>query len=313
MVEVTTMRNEDEDRNIEINGPNGIVKVVIFTMIAITIITSVVIPVLASAGIQNETLYNEGPRVGFLDSSGDMDDKPFIDDKMEDRFAPEPTPQYLLSSEGFSIYGLLEETNEMGSILLIPMSEFDTSYPMMVKGSLSYPRDSVTYTFNSNTGKFTTVALDHTTVSDTVQIDWREEYIVQYKSGEHVMSRGDMMMQKRDGPDMIYPAGIYVSEGLSFYCDGGMAIIVTYSGGETTQTYGSCDAEVSDEGEYLIMESYSYNGTECMWYFGDRYVVHEINILDDKPQINALIGVIPILILIGVVLFVARSMSKSDR
>ena len=77
---------------------------------------------------------------------------------------------------------------------------------------------------------------------------------------------------------------------------------------------GIAQKEVDQTPEGYYVDNVHFNDMDVTVFIGPQYTETETdNIMDDVPQIRTLVGIIPILMLAGIVAYVARSMKTSGR
>ena len=77
---------------------------------------------------------------------------------------------------------------------------------------------------------------------------------------------------------------------------------------------GDADRDIDRAGDGYHITSIEYNDQDCDFFIGPHYEdTYTESILDDVPQIGAMIGIIPLLIIIGIIVYVARNMTVSRR
>lgn len=77
---------------------------------------------------------------------------------------------------------------------------------------------------------------------------------------------------------------------------------------------GQTETDIDRAGSGYHITDMEYNDLECDFFIGPQYSeTYSESILDDAPQIQAMISIIPLLMIIGIIVYVARNMTVSRR
>ena len=289
--------NEDDDKQIG-SGTNNLIKIILFAIVGMVIITSVAIPVLAQLGTNTTTYSNNGAKVTDI----------------YDEYAAEISDGYtILKFESQGVY-LVDSSDPTARILILKKSDFVSGYPLYIAKSLSTPYMQVVEYANGQYIKYDSGAYPGDTQETGIPASGYVSYI-QDKAGEKVVCQTPLYYENISS---VIGFGYYytnISESIArVYSDGLSGSYYTYSTGDG-QAYGS-ETSVAD---YTEMEDFnrlnglSCHDLECMYYITDpvSYQITE-NVLEGTT-VGALIGMIPMLFIIGIVVYIARNMRGSDR
>lgn len=294
------MMNDEKKHNDVGKGPENIAKVVIFAIVAIVMITSFVLPTITAVGERTDVITNEGVKVSSINQDT-------WDDMTSDYSS---TPYIHLSNEGIYLLGYVNGVSTKR--FLVHTENYDTSYPVMFIGLKTTQQDSITYDPIRGWYISTTAIQGEIDLGPSMQFNpvYRftdgGEIWYQDPNGTRLMTKDSLIYP--DGESDIF--GINVEYGVSLYADLDTALVFVSGSGTST---GASDVESVDHDGYKELNSISYLGHECEYYFGSSQgYTYTYNILDGT-QVGSLIGTIPVLIIIGLVLHVARTMKRSDR
>lgn len=277
-------------------GPEGIARTVVFMIVAIVIVSSFALPVLASVGERSGTINNNGVRMSNLNDY----DWQSIWDSFD-----EGTADFRLTSFGLGIRGQID--GEYVTKYLTEYDEFDLSYPIIMYHNVQ-PYQAYVLTRNTETNRYITTSYFEQT-SSVVTIFWDPhewgyyDFWFQDPEGKYVMNTGGMSYNEGDSVLGFY---VGVGEAINFtlsdtwWCNGGSWFNVTP------------DIDSSEKDGYTTLENVSYGGTDCQYYIGPLSATKSYNILEGT-QVGAMIGLIPTLMIIGVILYLARNLRRSDR
>ena len=289
--------NEDDDKRMG-SGTNNLIKIILFAIVGMVIITSVAIPVLAQLGTNTTTYSNNGAKMTDI----------------YDEYAAEISDGYtVLKFESQGVY-LVDSSDPTARILILKKSDFVSGYPLFIAKSLSTPYMQVIEYANGQYIKYDSGAYPGDTQETGIPASGYVSYI-QDKAGKKVVCQTPLYYESISN---VIGFGYYytnISESIArVYSDGLSGSYYTYSTGDG-QAYGS-ETSVAD---YTEMEDFnrlnglSCHDLECMYYITDpvSYQITE-NVLEGTTA-GALIGMIPMLFIIGIVVYIARNMRGSDR
>lgn len=275
-------------------GPENVAKVIVFALVAIVLITSFALPVLASVGERDATVTNTGVRVSEITELG-------YAEKMEE-FGDGAT--LVLSTYGLSI---IDINGVKPSVNLISSDDYNTDYPIAFTYTNTMNANIHEWTFDPETHKTTSISRLQTISASTYILTFPEEGMwIQNPNGKHILSAGPVYAS--DPSSVI---GYHIENGLVLAADTESAYLATGTEYTPTVSQGASTADMRS-GDYYTINSISYENTTCAYYIGPISATYSSNILEGTP-VGAMIGTIPALILIGLVLYVARSMGRSDR
>lgn len=300
--------DEKEDYNMP-NTPDNIVKIVVFAIIGLIVVSSVALPILAGLGIENHTESNDGAKVTRM-----------TQEKWDDITAKYDNPanvsMNITANTGIYIGGFINGEYKME--YLAHIEDFNPSYPVLVKYSFEpseYISSSAeeTLTYSPDTQKFTTTTRTQTISSsgtsflmDDIDLD-EISFWYQTPDGDRIINMGDMSINGE------WIEGFRIDIGSIVVADLQQAKYYDGSIGDYGRTeYGSPSIERESHGDYSTIESLSYHGIACQYYIGPITYSYTENTLENTP-IGTMIGVIPVLMIMGLVIFVVRQFNKSDR
>lgn len=282
-------------------NPEGIAKIIVFALVSMIVITSVALPVLASVGERTGTESNTGVRMSCL-TPEDWED-------MIEIYDDSPAPTIRLGGLGLYISGRINGVSEV--TYLIRFEDYNTSYPIAfeyIHENLQYVHNEKMYELDADTNKYTCTYYSQTTTASVYQINppiteiSTSELWYQDPNGSYIMNTGDMNISSGS------VLGIHIEQGKVLVADLERAKYVV----SNVPEYGDSTVDKTSHDGYETIESISYSGTDCTYYIGPiDYTVSE-NVLEGTP-IGAMIGIIPTLMIIGIVVFIAKSVRRSDR
>lgn len=295
----------NEDDNDDNKGLVGkVLSTVIFSMVAIIIISSLAIPMLSTVGDTTEHEYNSGVRIAKMDS--DYLQK-FVNPTEFDIDA------IVLNSDGIGITGT--QNGDSRTVTILPTSKMDMNYPVLIntmdgdtyKGFTTYERTPSGYIMKdvaqSSTGSTFTITEESTQMGT--------EIYIQDPNGTMTLNNGDM---KTEDPLYADVWGFSVTTGRVVIADANRGTMITKSGDDPAQVWPSetVTPSITTGNDYDTVNSIKYAGYTCTYYVGPIYVSYEENIIQGTP-VGSMVGVIPLLIITGVILYVAKSMKKDAR
>lgn len=283
-------------------NPEGIAKIIVFALVSMIVITSVALPVLASIGERTVTESNTGVRMSCLTPEG-------WEDMLEEYDEGTAVTLYL-SGLGLYMSGRINGSPTMN--YLVHFEDFNIQYPILFS-RIHEVSDYVAYnecmlTYDESTSKYISTTYIQVTTQPILAVTppigdlSRSELWYQDPNGSYIMNTGDMNISSGS------VLGIHIELGKVLVADLERAKYVVSSVPE----YGDSIVDRTSHDGYETIESISYSGTDCTYYIGPiEYTVSE-NVLDGTP-IGAMIGIIPTLMIIGIVVYVAKSVRGSDR
>ena len=290
----------DDDRYDNLTGgTHSVIKIIIFSLIAIIIINSFVLPTITAVGERTDVITNEGVKVSSINQDT-------WDDMTSDYSS---TPYIHLSNEGIYLSGYVNGVSTKR--FLVHAENYDTSYPVMFIGLKTTQQDSITYDPIRGWYISTTAIQGEIDLGPSMQFNpvYRftdgGEIWYQDPNGTRLMTKDSLIYP--DGESDIF--GINVEYGVSLYADLDTALVFVSGSGTST---GISDVDSVDHDGYTELNSISYLGYECEYYFGSSQgYTYTYNILDGTAVGN-LINTIPMLMIIGLVIYVVRAVRNDD-
>lgn len=275
-------------------GPEDIARTVVFMIVAVVIISSFALPVLASVGERSESIYNDGVRVSEITELG-------YAEKMEE-FGD--GARLALSASGLNI---IDINGIKPSVNLISSEDYDTDYPIGFTYTNTMNANIWEWTFDPETQKNTLISRLQTITASTHIISSPENGMwIQNPNGEHILSTGPIYAN-----DPTSVIGYRIENGLVLAANTESAYLATGTGGLPTVSQGTSTVDMQS-GDYTTINSISFENTTCAYYIGPISATYSSNILEGT-QVGAMIGLIPTLMIIGVILYLARNLRRSDR
>lgn len=266
-----------------------------FAMVAVIIISSVALPMLASVGETTATYSNSGTRMSYANDTYSELLTSYDTDTAEIKC--NSTGMYI----GGKVSGVYQETMILsadkyvkGVPLLMIVSNVTNGWFLEYTGNTPY---LFTHTFApGTTNNVTMFNLSIFPEEDSIYVQDPE---------------GDLHMEKNGGyyPDLD---DVY---GFSYGTDRYLQVVGTTAKLRTdTVTTGTADVEYDEVGEGYHVTGIEFGGYECDYMICPDYTVTvESNMLDGWGPVRAMIGVIPVMIIIGAILVVVRRSGMSDR
>ena len=302
------MEQEDDFGNMG-SGPSGAVKTIIFIMVAVLIITTVAIPILASVGEVTTTHKNDGVRVSD------------VFEKYADFMA-----------EGVEYHGelLLKPTEvrlcndandpDSGRMTILNTSDIDQNYPVIFiwnywTTASVYSMDY--YTFDENgwtrydAGSSYSVTQLGTNVGESIFTAERGHMFIQDPNGKYILTNGTVEYDATaENPDLV---GMTISQTAQLWCIGTSAYLKSWaSTNYGPAQVGTADLVASENDGIMTVSKMSFNGTDTTYLIGPLGYTTTENIIDGSI-IGTLLGIIPLLMIVGVVIYVVGRMNVSDR
>lgn len=295
---------EEDDKGGALNtNMNGLLKIAIFSMVAVIIVSTVAVPILSNVGTTTKMEYNEGVRVTD------------IFEKYGDRLSAEDDSKMLIyGGDGVT---LLYDTDKR--INIIEKSEIDANYPVALiwqhlEGSL-YIDDWIYVTYDSSNDEYTSHSTGgqawgtHTWDGDSnsgMSI-FGGHYFVQDPKGDYVLTHGSIRYSEGN------THGVTMDAGHLLWIDNGNATMRTWNG-SYFGTLSSGDAvynQTESDGIYTLT-GMVFSTVPADWLIGPKGVSTTENYIDGT-QIGTLISIIPILIIAGIIVAIIKGKSMSDR
>lgn len=291
------------------NTPDNIAKIVVFAIIGLIVVTSVALPILAGLGIENHTVDNNGVRVSRM--TAEKWDS--LISQYDDSTA---VTLSLSSSMGMYLTGRINGvwSNEY----LVSMDDFDYRYPIWIKYSFGSSLNvglngEKVISYDMNISRFTMTSLIQTSNFDMISEELSNvnldtlHFWYQDPEGDHVMNTGNMNIIS----DPV--EGFRMSLGSLVVSDTTQAKYTTVESEHiTNEEFGTPIIEKESHANYTTIESMSFRGVVCQYYIGPISYSYTEDTLANTP-IGTMIGIIPLLMIIGVVLFVVKQFKRSDR
>ncbi|MBQ1293233.1 MAG: hypothetical protein IIY21_04300 [Clostridiales bacterium] len=288
------MRKDEDDNFQDMRSVEGIAKTIMFCLIAMIMITSFALPIIASVGERTVDLDNTGVRVSSFNEIG-------WEDAM-DTFSP--GAYMYIGSGGLAIYGMKDGAYTTEWLINAPV---DTRYPEAIIFTNNTSELTV-LNYNEDSNNYTQITRRATTTVGAYTLNFPESINlwIQDPNGKHILNTGNMYTMN---PSDV--TGYHVSTGLTMISNTSTTKVCTGTSMVATESIVNSETSM-DSGDYYTIHDISYNNIDCDYYVGPLNVYHRENILEGT-QVGAMIGMIPMLMLIGIVVFVARSLNRSDR
>ena len=289
---------DDDDRQTIGNATNNTIKLIIFAMVGLLVITSVALPILAQVGITTTTYSNNGAKVTDI----------------YDEYGTEISDGYtVLKFESQGVY-LVDSSDPTARILILKKSDFVSGYPLFIAKSISSPNMQVIEYANGQYIKYDSGAYPGDTQETGIPATGYVSYI-QDKAGKKVICQTPLYYEDINN---VIGFGYYytnISDARArVYSNGLSGSYYTYSTGDG-QAYGS-ETSVADYTEiedFNRLNGLSCHDLECMYYITDPVSYQTTENMLEGTTVGALIGMIPMLFIIGIVVYIARNMRGSDR
>lgn len=284
------MREDEREKPIE-----RIVRTTMFAMVAVIIISSVALPMLASVGETTTVYTNSGTRMTYAN------------DTYSELLASYDTDTAEIKCNSEGVYFGGEVSGVYQETIILSADDYAKGVPLFMIVSnvtngwfLEYTGESpylFTYTFApGTTSDVTTFVVSIYPEEDNIYVQDPE---------------GDLHIEKNGGyyPDLD---DVY---GFSYGTDRYLQVIGTTAKLRTdTVTTGAADVEYDEVGEGYHVTSIEFDGYGCDYMICPDYTVTvKGNVLDGWGPVRAMIGVIPVMIIIGAILVVVRRSGMSDR
>lgn len=283
------MMNEDDDRyNGFGSGPNGIIKVIIFALVGMIVITSVALPILATIGERTVTYSNSGIRMINVWEEYDS---------LLNGYDTETT-EIIWNSEGIWLGG--EISGSENRVLILPKDDLVIGPAIIIHSGgsgwfVEYNGENYTYTVPGNS---------FTQDSGILDIFSEDSVYSQDPSGRLILSD---KMYAENLSDVI---GLSMTPAYVLWVRNTAATLSVTSEGIS---YGSAIFDSDEIGDFYKIEGISYNDYDCQYIIGEEFSYIDTEDMLAGTNIKGLISTIPLLMIIGIVVFVARNMRGSDR
>ncbi len=296
---------EDDEKGGALNtNMNGLLKIAIFSMVAVIIVATVAVPILANVGTTTTTEYNTGAKITFADRdyfSGIIDD-----------FDSAENVRLILNQDGFGMTG--EVDGESVTKIALPISQYDTRYPIVINGVAS-TQYSTMYTYNPETQRYIV-----TDINGITEVEWTYIYPIttpqdmpiwaQTTKGDQIISTSPMKFTEDDLS--IFGITIQVGKILITGKDTNASLITKVGSSSAVTTFGEPIANVVQGDDWSTLKRRSFNVTTCQYIIGPSSVSYSENYIDGT-QIGTLISIIPILIIAGIIVAIIKGKGMSDR
>lgn len=291
----------DDDRYDNLTGgTHSVIKIIIFSLIAIIIINSFVLPVIASIGERTETTLNDGVRVSSINLASWTE--------MTSGYGP-AAPYLMMSDQGIAIRGYVDGV--LTNRYLVHAEDYQDAYPIMILRVGTTQQDIYSYD-SSRSWYVSTSAINGvvdigpnlqlnpiSSLSDDAEI-WYQD-----PKGDKVMTRDPLVFSNDN--ERIF--GLKVEYGVSLYATMDDAILLTNENGTSR---GPPTVDATEHDGYTELRDISYGGYDCEYYFGPLVgYVRTYNILDGTA-VGSLINTIPMLMIVGLVIYVVRAIRNDD-
>lgn len=299
------MENEDDFGNMS-QGPSGAVKTIIFIMVAVLIITTVAIPILASAGEVSTSHMNEGVRVSDLA------------EKYGDYFAQgEDVNNYNIAfgSEGVTIGNGTGAENRK---TILTNDQIDVNYPVYMAYGIYSDSTQLWVYFTYNDTEYTCHQsqggnLTESTWSDGASVSilglTAQHHFVQDPKGDYILTNGTLSYI---GDDVTCTGFTISNEALLWVCGTDATLRRANSTPIFPIQTGTAIWNMTSDEDINTLSDMSFNGVYTTYLIGPRGYTTSENIIDGSI-IGTLLGIIPLLMIVGVVIYVVGRMNVSDR
>lgn len=285
---MTMDRNDDDRYNGFGSGPNAIIKIIIFALVGMIVITSVALPMLATIGERTVTYSNSGIRVINVWEEYDSLLSGYDTD----------TTEIIWNSEGIWIGG--EISGNENKVLILPKNELVIGPAIIIQSTgsgwlVEYNGENYTYITRGNS-----ITLDN----GILNIFSDDSVYSQDPSGGLILSD---KMYAENLSDVI---GFSMTTTYMLWVKNTAATL--YVTGEGL-SYGSAVFDSDEIDDFYKIEDISYNDYDCQYMIGEEFSYTDTEDMLAGTNIGGLISTIPLLMIIGIVVFVARNMRGSDR
>ena len=292
---------EEENNGGALNtNMNGLLKIAIFSMVAVIIVATVAVPILSSVGTTTKMEYNEGVRVTDLF------------EKYADILSPDDDSRLIGCGEEY-VY-LTYDTDKRLNI--IAKSDINEDYPVYVYWQ------HIEEPFYSDGWGYVTYSPSLETYSQHVTDGqaWRTyegvnfgmsllggHLFVQDPKGDYVLTHGSIRYTEGK------TSGVTLTDQNLLWIENGTATMRTWNG-SYFGTLSSGDAvynQTESDGIYTLT-GMTFNTVPADWLIGPKGVSTTENYIDGT-QIGTLISIIPILIIAGIIVAIIKGKGMSDR
>ena len=298
---------EEENNGGALNSNmNGLLKIAIFSMVAVIIVATVAVPILANVGSYTKSEYNDGARIDFADAdyfSGIIDE-----------FSSAENVRMILNQDGFGLTGLIDA--QPYTKIVLPVSKYDTRYPIVING-VGDSQYGMIYYYDTTTQKYTV-----TSILGSSEVEWTYVDPIAYptdlpvwaqtSNGTKVITSEPLKFKTEE--DRMGSFGLTMQEGKILIADTySHAYLATKDGSDpTVTTIGEPTVSITDGTDWDTINSISFSGSTCQYLIGVPSVSSSGNYIDGT-QIGTLISIIPILIIAGIIVAIIKGKSMSDR
>ena len=292
---------EDDEKGGALNtNMNGLLKIAIFSMVAVIIVATVAVPILANVGTTTKTEYNEGVRVTDLF------------EKYADILSPDDDSRMIVCGEEY-VY-LTYDTDK--HLNIIAKNDINEDYPVYAYwqhieepfysdgwGYVTYSPSLETYSHHTTDGQAW-----HTWegVGHGMSL-FGGHLFVQDPKGDYVLAHGSV--KYTDGKT----SGITLTAQNLLWIENGTATMRTWNGSYfgTLVNGNAVYTQTESDGIYTLT-GMSFNSVPANWIICQRGVTTTENYIDGT-QIGTLISIIPILIIAGIIVAIIKGKGMSDR
>lgn len=280
-------KNDDDRYNGFGSGPNAIIKIIIFALVGMIVITSVALPVLAAVGERTVTYSNSGIRMINVWEEYDS---------LLSGYDSETT-EIIWNSEGIWLGG--EISGSENRVLILPKDELVIGPAIIIQSGGS----GWLVEYNGENYTFTVPGNSFTQDSGILNIFSDDSVYSQDPSGGLILSD---KMYAENLSDVI---GFTMTPYMLWVKNTAATLYVTGEG----LSYGFADFDSDEIDDFYKIEGISYNDYDCQYIIGEEFSYTDTEDMLAGTNIRGIISTIPLLMIIGIVVFVARNMRGSDR
>lgn len=291
-------------------GPTGMIRLVIFLTVAVILVSTIAVPMIANAGEYSKNIDNEGAKYTYV-----------TDDYFKGvskEFYNAENVRMVLNQDGFGLTGTKDGVAYTKIVLSV--EDYETAYPIIVNGFENNTTAGMIYSYDDSTKKYTITSISATSTVDEVYVDYiivgmtTYRMLVQDPHGALMISAGPVKVQNNEN-NTYGVLGFTIAVGKILYCTDGAqgAYLATKTGiSDPVITTGTPLYNISEGDQWSTINSISYSGNICTWYLCAPYVTESDNYIDGTT-ISTLISIIPLLIIAGIIIYVVSRLNASDR
>lgn len=282
------MIDEKKERPVE-----RIVKTTMFAMVALVVITSVALPIFATIGTTTVTLSNDGPGMSY------------VNEKYADLWGTYDTDTAEIKCNTTGLYLSGEISGVRQETMLLSSDRYVKDIPLILIVTSGYTGYILTYTGNQIA--FSSLYAPNGPQNNVSQfiLDVFEDDDIYVQDPD-----GRLHLEKDEGYYSELSEVLGFSYGLDRFMqvDGSTAKLRT----DVLRT-GTADVGYDEIGGGYRVTGAEYGGYDCQYYLcPDFKTAEEKDLLGSGPVRN-MIGMIPVLIMIGAILMVVKRTGMSDR